>query len=292
MTQSTTHSIMQALAPAEPLSLAQLHAEPRAGHTAQPEQGTTTLDPAPASPATSTGLGIIDQLLRDRSAILARIQREVELTDLARTMILTIFVASAVFGAAVGMYRGGIQIAYAAIKFPLLMLGTAAISAPALSAFNSALDRPVSLRRDLALFLSALALGSLVLVAQAPLLLLASSLEFSYHSIILLTFACSGVAGLGSLIMVSRGVRAASPERTKSAVLGLLMVVCMVGAQMAWTFRPYVVRPRSPEVPFVRQIEGNLIESVMSSLDSARGIYHRDFAPLPGAASVERNEVW
>jgi hypothetical protein len=229
----------------------------------------------------TTSLGAVDQLLRDRTAILDRIARDVRLADLARVMLITIALSSAVFGAAIGTYRGGIQIVYAALKFPLLMLLTAAICAPALSAFNAALDRPTSLRRDLALVLSSLALGGLTLVAQAPILLLASSLEVSYHSIILLTFACCAVAGLGSLIMLSRGVGAASPHRKGTAILALLMLFSMVGAQMAWTLRPYVVRPRTDSVPFVRNIEGNLLEAVSTSLDSARGYYYRDFAPLP-----------
>lgn len=237
----------------------------------------------PAAPAEVTGgLATIDQLLRDRDAILARIRDDEKLVDLARVMLIAIAVTSAVFGAAIGTYRGGIQIFYAAVKFPLLMLLTAAICAPSLTAFNAALDRPSSLRRDLALVLTALALGGLLLVAQAPLILLASSMTFSYHSVILLTFGCCALAGLGSLMTLSRGVRATFEARHRSAVLTLVVVFCVVGAQLAWTLRPYVVRPRTPDVPFVRNIEGSLLESVGTSIDSARGIYTRDAAPLPG----------
>lgn len=228
------------------------------------------------------GLGAIDQLLRDRGAILERIRGDVDLVGLARAMLITIAASAAIFGAALGTYRGGVQILYAAIKFPLLLLLTAAVCAPALTAFNSALDRPTSLRRDLALVLSALGLGSLLLVAQAPIILLATMVGVSYHTLILLTFCCSAASGLASLILLARGVRATDGARATSAVLALVMVFSVVGAQMAWTLRPYVVRPRAPEVPFVRSVEGNLIESVSRSFDSARGIYSRDHAPLPG----------
>ena len=263
-------------------------AENAAPHT------TDTVAPRPASvPAAAiarpvaplsvaTGLAAIDQLLRDRDAILARIRDDIQLADLARVMLIAIAVSSAVFGAAIGTYRGGLQIVYAAIKFPLLMLLTAAICAPSLSAFNAALDRPSSLRRDLALVLTSLAMGGLLLIAQAPLILLASSMNFSYHTVILMTFGCCALAGLGSLLTLSKGVRATFQPRHKSAVLALLMVFCVVGAQLAWTLRPYVVRPRTPDVPFVRDIEGSLLESVGTSLDSARGIYTREAAPLPG----------
>ena len=243
----------------------------------------------PLSPA--TGLAAIDRLLRDRDAVLARVRDDIDLLDLARVMLLTIAVSSAVFGAALGTYRGGIQILYAALKFPLLMLITAAICAPSLTAFNAALDRPSSLRRDLALVLVSLAMGGLLLVAQAPLILLASSLHFAYHSVILLTFGCCAITGLGSLVTLSRGMRATFEHRRHSAVFTLLMVFCVVGAQLAWTLRPYVVRPRTPDVPFVRNIEGSLLEAVSGSLDSARGIYTRDFAPLPGEPATQPAET-
>ena len=165
---------------------------------ARPAQTTVTRPPAHA-PAASGALGTIDTLLRDRAATLARIGRGEALADLVRTMLLTIAVSCAIFGAAVGMYRGGVQILYAAIKFPLVMLLTAAITAPCLTAFNAAVDRPYGLRRDVALVLLSLGFGSLLLVAQAPILLLAALVEVDYHKFILLTFGCAALAGLGSL---------------------------------------------------------------------------------------------
>jgi hypothetical protein len=221
-------------------------------------------------------LGTIDTLLRDRAATLARIGRGEALADLVRTMLLTIAVSCAIFGAAVGMYRGGVQILYAAIKFPLVMLLTAAITAPCLTAFNAAVDRPYGLRRDVALVLLSLGFGSLLLVAQAPILLLAALLEVAYHKFILLTFGCAALAGLGSLGVLGRGVRGQSGRHARITSLALVGVLAVVGAQVAWTMRPYVVRPRTTEVPFMRQIEGSLLEAVMGSSRSARGIYADD----------------
>jgi hypothetical protein len=188
-------------------------------------------------------------------------------------MLITIAVSCAIFGAAVGLYRGGVQILYAAIKFPLVMLLTAAITAPCLTAFNAALDRPHALRKDVALVLLALGFGSLLLVAQAPILVLAALLECAYHDMILLTFGCAAAAGLGSLFVLGRGIRGQSGQHARITALALVGVLAVVGAQVAWTMRPYVVRPRTVEVPFVRQIEGSLIEAVMGSSRSARGIY-------------------
>lgn len=253
--------------------------KPLTGHVPSPLSPSTL---APASHIeTPRQLGVIDDILRNRQRLIERICRQEDLSTLARSLIIAIAVASAIFGAALGTYRGDVQILYAAFKLPLLMLLTAAICAPTLTAWNAALDRPASLRRDLALILASLALGGLVLVAQAPLLLLCSSMNASYHAVILLTFGCSAVAGLSSLSLLVRGVKAISPTRATSVVAALVVVVCMVGAQMSWTLRPYIVRPRTPEVPFIRSVEGNLLESVLTSWQSMQGNYHRDFAPLP-----------
>jgi hypothetical protein len=73
--------------------------------------------------------------------------------------------------------------------------------------------------------------------------------------------------------------------RDATIVVGtFVMIFATVGAQVAWTLRPWLVRPRPPEVPFVRAVEGSLYDAVLGSTRSARGIYLRDSAPLPDAA--------
>ncbi len=70
--------------------------------------------------------------------------------------------------------------------------------------------------------------------------------------------------------------------------MGLLTVFGLVGTQMAWTLRPFLLRPRTPDIMFVRSIEGSFIEAVTVSARSARGIYARDAAPLPPVEEDER----
>jgi hypothetical protein len=236
-------------------------------------------------PRPPRSLQAVDLLLRCSGAILARIRDGNDLAGLARIMILTIFACGAVFGASLGAYRGGLQVVFAAVKLPLVVLLTAAICAPALTAINSGLNRPASLRRDLALVLAALARGSLVLAALAPVLLLAVSLHASYHALVLLTVGCCAVGGIVGLVLLVRGL-AHERRASGAACLALLAVFVMVGAQMSWTLRPYLVRPRTPAAPFVRGVESSFLEAVATSVDSARGVYHRESAPLPGAADA------
>jgi hypothetical protein len=231
--------------------------------------------PAPA-------LGLIDQLLRNRDAMLARIAAGNGLAAITRAMVATIAIAMAIVGAALGSYRGGIQIGYAAIKLPLVLLGTAALSAPALTAIGASLGRRARLSADLALVVTALAFGALMLAACTPLILLGRAMDLSYHRMILGTVAVFALAGIASLRMI---IHALSVERSPgrgSAIVGLCIVFALVGGQLSWALRPYLVRPRAEEVVFVREVEGSLFDAITGAVRSARGIYLRDRAPLPG----------
>jgi hypothetical protein len=243
---------------------------------------------APALPSrvpetgTSSPLALIDQLLRDRSAMLTRIMTGRDLAAITRTMVAAIAVAMAIVGAALGSYRGGIQIGYAAIKLPLVLLGTAALSAPVLTAIGFALGRRARLTTDLALVITALAFGALLLAACTPLLLLGRAAELSYHEMILSTVALFSIGGLASLGMIVRALQIEAAPGRVSALLGLCTVFVLVGGQLSWALRPYLVRPRAPDVVFLREVEGSLFDAITGALRSANGHYSRDHAPLPG----------
>ncbi len=233
-----------------------------------------------AAPAARPSLGMIDLLLRDREAMLARIRQGADLAAIMRTMIATIAVTMAIVGAALGSYRGGVQIAYAAVKLPIVLLGTAALSAPALSAIGAALGRRSRLTADLALVMAALAFGALLLVACTPLIMLGRSVELDYHRMILAVVAMFALAGGAALRMIWRGVALEAAPGWRTAVVGLCVVFSLVGGQLSWALRPYLLRPRAPEPMFIRDVEDSLFDSIAGSVRSARGIYVRDAAPL------------
>ena len=231
---------------------------------------------APARP-----LDAIDALLRDRAATLERIRAGTGLAATLRAMVATIAVAMAIVGAALGSFRGGAQIAYAAVKLPVVLLGAAALSAPVLTAIGAALGRRARLASDLVLVTTAVAFGAMLCAACTPLVLLARAAALPYHQVILAVVAMFAAAGLASLSLVARAVRAEAGPGGLTALTGLCVVFALVGGQLAWALRPYLVRPRTQDVPFVRALEGSLYDAVLQSTDSARGLYTRDAAPLP-----------
>jgi hypothetical protein len=225
-------------------------------------------------------LGTIDLLLRDRELVLARIRRG-SVAPILRTMIATIAIAMAIVGAALGSYRGGEQIVYAAIKLPLVLLGTAALSAPALTAIGLALGRRARFASDLALVMSSLAFGALLLCACTPLIMLGRAVDLPYHQMILLVVGCFAIAGIASLKLVVQGVAVERSRGWLASVCGLCLVFSLVGGQLAWALRPYLVRPRATEVVFVREVEGSLFDAITTTLQSTRGVYLQPEAPLP-----------
>jgi hypothetical protein len=50
-------------------------------------------------------------------------------------------------------------------------------------------------------------------------------------------------------------------------------VVTVAGTQTAWLFRPYLVRPRTTSVPFMRAVDGTFAGSLGRSSRSAMGFY-------------------
>jgi len=220
-----------------------------------------------------TALETIDLLLRDRTRMLAALRGDRDVMPILRTMIATIAVCMAIVGAALGTYRGGVQIAYAAIKLPLVLLGTAALSAPALTAVGVALGRRARFAHDLALVLSSLAFGALLMAACTPLILLGRSIDLDYHRMILATVGMFGVSGIAALRMIAVGLGGENAVGWRAAFASMCLVFILVGSQLGWSLRPYLVRPRAQNVVFVREVEGSLYDALLEAFDSARGIY-------------------
>jgi hypothetical protein len=60
-----------------------------------------------------------------------------------------------------------------------------------------------------------------------------------------------------------------------------------VGGQTSWILRPYLVRPRTEQVPFVRAREGSFADALLMSSRSARGIYKESVLEQVEAMPVE-----
>jgi hypothetical protein len=238
------------------------------------------LPPSAGHEGTGGPIETVDQVLRNPAKLLQQLKNRDQLAPLTRRLVFTIMAAAALFGGALGLYRGGLQVAYAAVKLPLVILLTTVICAPALTAFNRVLRRrqdTPDFGRDVVLILCGLARGSLTLAALAPLVLLGICWNWGYHLLIITAVACCAVAGLTGLRVLFAGLKGTPGQLSHALLVGsMVLVVGLVATQTTWTFRPYLVRPQTQQVPFVRSLEGSFGQSVAQSTSSALGLYDHD----------------
>jgi hypothetical protein len=201
--------------------------------------------------------------------------------SLVRTALLSLLVGSAIFGGVLGSYRGELQVAYAALKMPLVLLGALVVTAPALWALGAASGRAWTLRCVGALVVVAAGRAALVLVALAPLLWLAIDLGTGYHFSSFLAAGTFALAGLVALAALVRGLG-------RSGVLvGICAAVVFLSAlaQTGWALRPWLGRPSQPVV-WVRTEAGvgpveSVLESTRHGIDDPSG---QDFEGWEGGS--------
>jgi hypothetical protein len=98
----------------------------------------------------------------------------------------------------------------------------------------------------------------------------------------LLATLAYGAAGLAALSVLVRAL-GEGPGRATAAT-AFVGVFLVVGAQMAWSLRPFLVRPDAREVVFfTREKEGGLVRELTRALARVT-----DGAPRPVQRNVER----
>ncbi len=229
---------------------------------------------------------LVEQLLRAPGAFLDTADDGDRVARL-RALLAVVTLGAGTFGAVVGAHRGGVQMVYAAVKVPLMLLGTMAICAPAFVGMARALDVRLPARAVVTVSLGACARAALVLAGLAPVLWLFEGF-LSYHSVALVVAAGCAVAGAAAAGLLARGLRRGGGGA--GAVLAFLTVFAVVGAQSGWLLRPFLVRPQTQGVPFLRPLEGDLFDAVRRSSRSAAGIYDIDERRLPASQTRDGRE--
>jgi hypothetical protein len=223
-------------------------------------------------------LALLGRLLRHPEQVANDCREDRDLARVAKSALAAIAFGATLFGAAVGSWRGGHQVFFAAIKLPLVTLGTLAVCVPAFHAIAAAFGRYWSLRSAVALMLAACARLSLVLLAAAPVVWLTIDLGASYYGVKLLASLAYALAGLAALALVLRGL-GEGPGRG-GATATFVAVFLVVGGQTAWILRPYLGTPGHQEITFfTREHEGGLAYQLWVSMERVVGPASGERAP-------------
>jgi hypothetical protein len=186
-------------------------------------------------------------------------------------LVATAALSSACFGAAVGSYTGRWQILYDAVKMPVYLLGTLAISFAAMYVFAA---RDLRAREIFASAMETVALTAVVLGALSPIVWLMSVTlpvsrgfptprsQKAYQILILMltgSVAAAGVAGVARLHARLRSIRVTA---------AWVLIYQFVGAQMAWLLKPWVSHTGLDDrfLPLRENLQGSFYESVFHTV--------------------------
>ncbi len=231
----------------------------------------------PAHPVTARGadpsFGLyVSMLLSDRERFFAEVAEGVGLPAKLAHATWTLLVLCALYGAAAGAYAGPAQAISAAVKLPLLFLGTLAICFPGFFVVQVLVGSRLRLPQVLALVLGALALSAIVLAAVVPITAFFLLTGANYYFLTLLHVLIVLGAGLVGMAVLHEGLafacekRGVYPKKAMTIMKVWAVLFAFVGIQMAWNLQPFV-GDRGQPFQLFRHSEGNFYTAIVYSLE-------------------------
>ena len=195
------------------------------------------------------------ELLRGRAWWVEGGETRVRIGQLCAMLILFGLAYGAVMGAFGGFTGDRIwQVWYSALKVPLLLLCTFALSIPSFFVINSLYGLRDDFTRVMRALIATQAGLTVILASLAPLTVL-WYLSFPHYNLaILFNGLMFGGASLGAQVLLQRFYRPliARNHRHRMLLRAWLMIYAFVGIQMGWVLRPFVGTPDAP-VQFFRE---------------------------------------
>jgi len=184
--------------------------------------------------------------IRDRETIYKNIKNETNLKNYAVVATVSTIVFAALYGAVMGVYAGGIQILFDAIKIPLLLLISLYVSLPTYFVLNGILGGELSLRQMAVLFMVSVTVMAVMMIAFLPVTLFFTLTTpertfATYAFSILFNVLFFALAGLTAVIYLLNGFSWIHGENKRwiPAMMIGSIVLAFVGTQLAWVLRPY-----------------------------------------------------
>jgi hypothetical protein len=230
----------------------------------------------PRNPITTrradAGFGLfLALILSDRERFFAEVAEGEGLSAKLAYALWTLLALCALYGAAAGAYAGPAQAFAAAIKLPLLFLGTLAICFPAFFVIQVLVGSRLRLQQVLALVLGALSLSAILLGAVIPITAFFLLTGANYYFLTLLHVLIVLGTGLVGMVVLHEGLafacekRGVYPKKAMTIMKVWAVLFAFVGIQMAWNLQPFV-GDRGQPFQLFRHNEGNFYTAIIYSL--------------------------
>lgn len=210
--------------------------------------------------------GLLDDVLAGRA--LARIWLG---------LVLVLVPCAALYGGVFGSWHGPRLAAYVAIKFPLVLLATAALTLPFNWALAALTRSPLRFGQVAVLTFLCLTLASVIVASLVPVAWVlqhgapppTGEARTAHNLLYLMHTAFVGGAGCASVLML-RGALARRGDlgRRVARTLGIwVLTFALVGGEVAWALRPFVGSVYY-RVAFLRAdaLHGNVYEFVVTDI--------------------------
>lgn len=184
---------------------------------------------------------------------------------------------AALYGGVFGSWHGPRLALFVAVKFPLVLLGTAALTLPINWTLAVATRAPLSLRQVAVLTFLTLALASAIVASLAPVAWLfvrsapppGGDARTAHNLLYLMHTAIVGGAGCASVALLRSALarRGEAGARAARAVRIWVVTFALVGGEVAWALRPFVGSVYH-RVEFVRDgaLDGNVYEFIVTDI--------------------------
>lgn len=202
-------------------------------------------------------------VLKAQGALIRDLKEGRRLGGYLGSLFLASVFFSAAYGAVLGLFQPGLQTLYAALKVPIVVVGTALLCAPTFYVFNSILGSRLSLGQTLCVVLFLAAGAGLVLVAFAPIAWFFTVSTGGVEFLTILHLGVFLVAALYGIRSLDAGRRyLAWLDSTQTAIHGKMLalwflLLVFVALQMAYYFRPLLLPG-----PFHKGERGLFIEAL------------------------------
>lgn len=192
-------------------------------------------------------------------------------------LVATIFAGGALYGAAIGAWRGSTMVLYAAIKLPCALLITVVLTLSINGMVARFLGLRIGFRQTLSVTVLAMACSTWLLAALAPVAWMfsvvspppGSDARTTHNVLYLLHVALVGWAGLVGARVLDRalGRFGRCVRRRRRVFAAWLLVYGLVGGQVTWALRPFVGSIYQPvELLRVDALRGNVYEFIVTDV--------------------------
>lgn len=185
---------------------------------------------------------LITEFLRQQNKTIENVKNRKELYKYFIAGHFAIIICSAIYGAGMGVFAGGIWILFDAIKMPLIILITLYISLPIFYIIDVYSGSEIEFSQCAVFLLSSFSIMAINMSAFTPVVFFFGVTTPNIPFIVLLNTCICGFSGLSGLLYLFRCYQIYYKDKDKKWYPSMFIgsfIVAFVGTQLAWCLRPY-----------------------------------------------------